>query len=648
MTATGISYKNRKKQRSGRKSKEQWAKYDGIEYSTNESLISQIFNTEQMPQELYTDYGVERINRSYIYIISKKIDGRTFLKIGMSNLGNSKYKISTRLESAQTFLIPGLEHSGFKLHYVFLYRREAQQAGTSYGELVERSLHKYLNLKFENVVVYMPSNHRSEWYLPEIDKYKVFVDNVLDFISVQTPAPEEAYHFKTTNKGILKREYSDQFMPKKNRADVLKYRHDHVMHKRLERDKEIQTKQQTTLKRGNKAYFETKLISVVGGKKIHPLGKDLRLTEIYYHHTKTEALRKYGEYYAQVVDTRPAHINTPPSKVIISFQATAPVTGAKKFYSHISHILEYMKQINTLDEFSMENNYHYYYNDPIKVAKSYLNRNTGTNYEYRSTECKWLIGRVVRSKNNKLYRVVEITETAVKKVDKIILHEIIAENLKFKEPRVVKRAEPKVTIQLAVDYHENTRHEIIKYNIDNSIGNGITLTPDGGDGADYELFDFIMFKPNFFKIDSKWDPNHHIGVILQKKWNYAHDKDTDKTEYEYQYEMLLNDDRLWELNTKSVDASSNRITSDGNGKKKIKAFLDKTRFKKNVIYRLYDKYGIGRPDVQQGTLTLPQTRPIITHPRTPAVRGVHNNTRSKKRDADTIRLRLRSHSRKRR
>ena len=134
--AQKVSYKKRKEEKSEKE--DAWLVVDGIEYSTTEPLISQLFNTKQFPPKVHvgSDKSSYDVNRSYIYIISKKVDGRTFLKIGMSRLGNSRQKISTRLESAQTFLIPGLENNGFKLHYVFFYRREAASTGTSFAELI--------------------------------------------------------------------------------------------------------------------------------------------------------------------------------------------------------------------------------------------------------------------------------------------------------------------------------------------------------------------------------------------------------------------------------------------------------------------------------------------------------------------------------
>ena len=621
-----ISYKKRKKQlRANGDEVEQWSEYEGIDYSTREPLISQLFDTDQLPQELHTKYGVEQVTRSYIYIISKKVDGRTFFKIGMSNLGNTKQKVSTRLESAQTFLIPGFENAGFKLHYVFFYRREAQQSGTSYGELIERSLHKYLKIKYERAVVYMPTKHRSEWYLPDLDQYGSFIDEDLKFISVQTPEPEEAYHFSIARKGDVKRQYSDQFMPKPTRNDIIEHRHDYVEQKKNQYSQVQKKKEHLSLKHGNKKYFMDKL--VVAAEKdgrSPPLGRNMKLVDIYYHKTKTDELRKYGEYYAQVKKTQTGQENNIPTGIIISFEETTTSASrgpgasessnvTKKFFSHISHVLDYMKQIKTLEDYSMVNNYHYYYDLPVKKAKLYLTRGMNASYQYMPSQCKWLLGRVVRDKDDNLFRAVEITETRTKKADKIIFHQLQKTNLEYKEPRVVKKAIPSIAIQLAVDYHENRVHVDIKHKIDNSLDVPGSAATSSSNSA-YDVFDFVEFEANYFYKNKKRDPNKYLGVILQKKWNYVKNKDTEQMEYEYQYEILFDNNELWQFNVEHVDnckVATKLSAVDESSKSQIKTFLDGIRLKKNVIYRLYEKYGIQRPDVQQGPLTLPP-EPVIS------------------------------------
>ena len=132
------------KHNSGRRGTARGFQNQGIDYSTTEQLVSELFDDEHFPQKIRTFQDEEPVDviRSYIYIISKVVDGRTFIKIGMSNF-EARQKLATRLESAQTFLIPGLENGGFKLHNIFFYRREAKHvASTPFAQLVEQGLHK--------------------------------------------------------------------------------------------------------------------------------------------------------------------------------------------------------------------------------------------------------------------------------------------------------------------------------------------------------------------------------------------------------------------------------------------------------------------------------------------------------------------------
>lgn len=620
---SGVSYKERKDQSPGRE--EKWLEQDGIEYSTNEPLITSLFDMKQLPEVVHNAYGVNKVNRSYIYIISKKIDRRTFFKIGMSNLGNTKSKISTRLESAQTFLIPGLKNNGFKLHYVFFYRREALDSGTSYGELIERELHSYLKFKFEKAVIYMPTNHRSEWYLPDVKNYKTFINEVLMYISVQIPEPEEAYHFFISGSGRNKklvREHKEQFMEKASNEEIIEHRHDHIAQKKTQRAETDKIKQRPLLKRGNARYFTDKLIR----KSLQnnpPLGKNITVVNIYYHKQKSDILRTFGEYYVQIENTNRRQVNTPPSNIIISF--TDNKTTPAKYFTHISHVLGMMKTEETLEAYGLLNNYNYYYDKPIKDAKLFLNRESNAVYKYTINKCQWLLGRVVRDKSDNLYRAVELAQSQnINYVKKVIYHQV-DDKYEFINPRVVRKADPRVAITLAVDFHENRNHIGLKYNIDNANsvrGKQLPTRP----AENYDLYDFVQFKPNYFKIGDQMDPEQHIGVILQKKWDYAKNHDTGESQYEYQYEILFSDGPLWNFSTDEVDNNSNPFKN----KRQIKKFLDSATNKKNAIYHLYEKYGIDRPDVQLGSTTLPASSMRVANPQSRVVNRTTSATTTRK------------------
>ena len=68
------------------------------------------------------------------------------------------------------------------------------------------------------ILLFISTNKPSEWYLPDSNKYKEFIEFVLDFISVQTPVPEEGYHFFVANKKIrenLKQSFSSKALEKR-------------------------------------------------------------------------------------------------------------------------------------------------------------------------------------------------------------------------------------------------------------------------------------------------------------------------------------------------------------------------------------------------------------------------------------------------
>ena len=131
-------------------------------------------------------YGMKKNRQSYIYIISKVIDNRTFFKIGYSDIANNAV-VGVRLESHKTTLIPGLKNIGFKLHYLFFYDRLLYGSETSYAHLIEQELHKFLrnHKEYKTFVIHYPSSRPSEWYLPDEGKYQEFMDYVLHFLSVQ-------------------------------------------------------------------------------------------------------------------------------------------------------------------------------------------------------------------------------------------------------------------------------------------------------------------------------------------------------------------------------------------------------------------------------------------------------------------------------
>ena len=142
-------YESRKTQKSGKDDKK--IAKNGIEYDYDKISIRELFDDYGTAAKKESIFGQKKNRQSYIYIISKVIDGRTFFKIGYSDIANNAV-VGVRLESHKTTLIPGLKNIGFKLHYLFFYDRLIYGGETSYAHLIEQELHKYLrnNKKYQN------------------------------------------------------------------------------------------------------------------------------------------------------------------------------------------------------------------------------------------------------------------------------------------------------------------------------------------------------------------------------------------------------------------------------------------------------------------------------------------------------------------
>ena len=155
----------------------------------------------------------------------------------------------------------GLKNIGFKLHYLFFYSRESNEKGSSFAENIEKLLHKTLkhSKEFKRTVLQFPTNNTSEWYLPEPNMYKKFIDFVLEFISAQTPYPEEGYRFYM-KRGRKTRDNINKFMEQASVETIRKYRHDFVKMKRDILVKNKLSRTENELKKGSKSYYLSKLI----------------------------------------------------------------------------------------------------------------------------------------------------------------------------------------------------------------------------------------------------------------------------------------------------------------------------------------------------------------------------------------------------
>lgn len=619
-----ISYIQRKtKQRSSRDGS--WIQTQGIEYGTNEQLISELFDDEHFPQKIRTFHDEEPVDviRSYIYIISKVVDGRTFIKIGMSNFGNTRQKLATRLESAQTFLIPGLENGGFKLHNIFFYRREAKHvASTPFAQLVEQGLHKKMKYKFERAVIYMPTGAKSEWYLPEKDKYKEFFEMAFVHINSQIPQPEEAYLFYIDkDKDQLVRQHKDQFMPKITREDVIEHRAEQLEQKKHERARTILLGKEKALKRGNKQYFKDKLMvsqKGVGTSVPPPLGQELKIVDIYYHNKQSTSVMKFGEYYAQVESVsgeKPSELSS--GKGIILTFSTENAKKEKRYYTHIHNVLDYMKNVSKTMEHEtykmLVHNYNHYYNEPIKKAKALLERNIGERRRFKMSKQDWLLGRLLRDNKDDLYRVTGLSRDPNDSVyvKHVLCRKIQGGSADYEYAAGSKdtKVDPHVAMQLVVDYYDDVKYETLDYAIDHVVQDDAAGQQSRQSNREHNVLDFVLFNRNYFSRGGKKIPEQFIGVVTQKKWNFTENKDTGKKVSEYQYDILFENGETWEFGMEEVHKNS-KLLKD---KSKIKHFIKETEKNKNVLRRLCDKHNIPCGNTQAANAMLPTS--LATAPR---------------------------------
>ena len=196
----------------------------GIEFDGSDENIKTMFG-----KLINSEDGEEQFI-NYIYVISKKVDNRTFIKVGVSEKYSEKDPLS-RIRQGQTFLLPGLENIGFKIHYIYKY----VQAKNKYNQkphvmIVEGKLHELIRAKYSSYVMNFMSGVVSEWYLPD-ESYFVLFNFIRGVICAQKEMPSMIYECK--NNRITELEvkmvhprYKDYKLPDK----PSRY-HIYVMHK---------------------------------------------------------------------------------------------------------------------------------------------------------------------------------------------------------------------------------------------------------------------------------------------------------------------------------------------------------------------------------------------------------------------------------
>ena len=538
-------YKRRKTQKTGKDSA--FVKDDGIDYNGNDPLISDLFDEDLLPSEIKTKSGVEQLKRSYIYIISKKIDGRTFIKIGVSN--------TTRLRfvTLQNALIPGLENIGFKLHYLLFYKNESSETSNTYAESIEQELHKILRKseQYKNLVIHFPSNKPSEWYLPDSDKYREFFDFVLDFISMQTPNPETGYHFFVENNKNT-REFKTKFLRVSTRQEILQYRKDHSKKKLaadIEATKQEKAKQQKDIfKKGTKAYFMEKLVN----SPTNVLDNKYKVADVMYHKGKTDSIRTHGNYYVRIAKSSNSKVNKKRDlrklKSYIQLSYSEQIGEETYYWTHIFNLLVKMKEIGSLEKVGLQSNYNYYFAQPLLDAKRLISSFSNKDVTLKKTQVNWIIGRHARDNKGDLYVATSLSTTNTGRINGVMFSPVNPENMLRIEGSKEVKANVIIAISLVIEYHEE--NPLPSYAIDEEY--------QEEPSTKYQIYDFILLDANYFKNFETQEPiqDTFIGIIMQ---NY--DKfDKDSGTYKNYYDILF-EDEMWRLETDSVDAKSKKLVN---------------------------------------------------------------------------------------
>jgi hypothetical protein len=582
-----VTYEQRKLQSPG--SNGVYMMDDGMDYDGSSPYITDLFDESRLSNKIHTASGIENVRRSYIYIISKKVDNRTFIKIGISRLSNSA-GTSTRLGFLQTALIPGLINVGFKLHYLLFYSRESKEKGSSFAENIEKDLHKTLQFhrKYKQSVLLFPSNNPSEWYLPRASEYEDFMKYVLNFIRAQIPFPEEGYHFYERY-GKIKRDPLERFMKRPTDDDniVQEFRRNYVKLKSAIIAKHKFTRSENDLKKGSKLYFTKKLIKSFKEDN-PPLGDTMMIKEIYYHNKKSDELRTHKEYYASIINTDEP--NERPD-IHVDFNETRQ-DNTIKYYTSMRNVLEKMKELDTLEAYGLQTNYNYYVSEPvIQMKKKLENLSSESQLQFKVGDVKWILGRYVRDNHDEIYRAEKLIHNPYKKsrVKNVEFVKIdpTSTTLDPITPIQKVKANIVVALQLIVDYHEGV---VSQYSINSNVDDEEVVSND----SKYNIYDFIEFKSGYFKdTDNRPIRNKFMGFIVQK----YHKFDDEKQEVLMFYDILF-EDELWRLDVKDVDDNSSKV----NSKTKQKSFIDKCNYKKNLLHKVMRELGmeIKKPEKRRG------------------------------------------------
>ena len=604
-----VSYEARKKQASGEN--DPYIEKDGIDYNGSGEFFADIFDETRLPVDIHTKTGIENVKRSFLYVISKKVDDRTFIKIGISkNYNNS----STRLGELQTSLIPGLENIGFKVHYLFFYPYESKEKVSTFAELIEKELHKVLqnHKKYNKMVIHFPTAKASEWYLPDSNKYKDFINFVLAFISVQTPYPEEGYHFFLGRGKKFKREYMYKFMKNIKQKDVIQFRKDFIKAKQEILFQRKLSKNENLSKFGSLQYFKKKLITNVIQSN-PPLGKDLKISDVYYHKKQSDGIRIFGNYYFRIIPRTPRDIK----KILIDY--TTETSDDVQYWTHIYNILSVMNENKNLDAYGLTSNYNHYFSDPLEKGKKILMQAGSNNIELRQNKVNWVIGRYMRDKSDGLYVATKLNLSRKGQTVNTISVQEVNESTMIPFGDEI-RANPLVVLQLVIDYQYS---KASKYNISDEYES--TIRQEGS--TKYKNYDIVQFRPNYFRNMNTNEPidESYMAIILNNYFRF----DTGAKKYLRYYDVLF-ESELWRLEVKEVDNTNNaKLVTNENEQKE---FVKNIKYKRNVISHVIRRLGVAQESRMSASSEQTRKKKKTTSVQTTrrSVRNIKYNLRTRK------------------
>lgn len=584
-----ISYDKRKTQNKGKD--DDAIKQDGIEYHYDKIGIRELFDSYEYREKRTTDFGHVKEKKSYIYIISKLIDGRTFFKIGYSNIGPNDV-VGTRLESHKTSLIPGLKNIGFKLHYLFFYDKQLYGRDMTYAQSIEQELHKFLRQhdEFRFYTIHYPSEKPSEWYIPDEGKYNDFIMYILKFISVQIPEPVHAHHYYTRGSGrnmVDHREDKQDFLPESDDDDFLQYRRNFLDESNKIKITQQLTRSEQAQKKGSVQYFKERLIHNVENNNVEhqpPLGSDVVIIDVKYHNSTAIQNLQAREYYAIVRSSEKderqmrEYINVSALTQFIENNANdiGIDSGESHYMIHMRDVLIKMNEIGTLDTYNVRSNYNFYMDKPIQVAKSKYFMDIKKMVNIPIKEIAWI----------KKHEFVDASERRFK-IDSIIplpRNQTKTNSVNLTElapnPRSdLLKCNIFTALKLIVEFHEDKPPSL---NYDHNYFDHIAELEESD--TKYKKYDMITIKRNYFLDDDGNPINEEYDAVISdigvKK--YKKDKDPAKC-----YDLLFEHGPEWTLEAASIDDNRNsKLKFSRNtaaSRKARKEFLENMKGSKGAV-----------------------------------------------------------------